>query len=226
MPKFENVNATVTLDKDYKAGEQATIKTTVEVDQAAFDAQIKDRLARENATLMKQHEEALQKFKAEAEAAKGGKTTVDEALTKRLKELEEQVALSNTEKQLNAKLQDAGLTLDPIIRERIQVKAGATADELDAAIEKAKADNEALLKRLGIDPKKAAEQKPAVGSGFTGSGGSIDANVETEIASLEQKLNTFRPDLKGVIAGISGARKLALLKEYDAKGFLKPRGTK
>jgi len=227
MPEFE-INTTITADKDIKAGEKIELKgAKVQVEQAAFDAQVKDRLTRERekitADLSKQHQEALDKAKAEA-AASGGKGA-DEATIKRLKDLEEQVAQSNTEKQLQVKLQELGAgSLDPIIREQIKVKAGASADEIEAAVKKAMADNEALLKRMGVDPKKKQDEAPQ--GGFTGSGGSIDANMATEITTLEQKLIANRPDLKGLVIGISGARKLALLKEYDAKGYLNPRGKK
>jgi hypothetical protein len=224
MPEFE-ISTKIKADKEIKAGEEIEYKGKVQVDQAAFDAQVKDRLTRERekitADLTKQHQEALDKIKAEGAGSKGA----DEATMKRLKELEDQIAQNNTEKQLQAKLQELGANgLDPIIREQIKVKAGASADEIEAAVKKALADNEALLKRLGVDPKKKQDE-PAQG-GFTGSGGSIDANMATEITTLEQKLIANRPDLKGMVIGISGARKLALLKEYDAKGYLNPRGKK
>lgn len=230
VPEFE-ISTTIKADKDYKAGEEIAVKAAkVQVEQSAFDAQVKDRLTRERekitADLTKAHQAELEKAKAEA-AASGGKGA-DESTIKRLAELEGQIAQSNTEKQLSAKLQEMGASaIDPIIREQIKVKAGATADEIEDAVKKAISDNEALLKRMGVDPKKTTQQTQAQQQGgFIGSGGSIDANVATEIASLEQKLATFRPDLKGLIAGISGERKLALLKEYEAKGYLKPRERK
>jgi hypothetical protein len=227
MPKFTKIKIKHKADKAVAAGEEIELETEVDVPQDQFDAAVRDRLNRKDAQLQEVID-SKNALTAELEKLKKtGEEKPDEAASKRMAELEkqlketrDQIAERDHRDQVRQVIEKNAPKLPPIFRDRVNVKPGASAEDIAAAVTEQVEAYKVHRKELGLseNPDEPAVKPQNQGIGFSGSGGPQAPKPGAGKAALE--LVSKHPKLMEQLNRYDEATKEAVAAKMVADGTL------